>query len=327
MNGTIEDSTWGVEHIKKLDEFEDSRNLVLRATKHIFLDFYRNNFRGNERVLEVGSGTGFLRRNWPDEFQGKWIQTDSQPAFLEDGKRRFPSGSYVSCSVYDTPFANESFDVVCGFGSFDVFMDLENAVREAHRVLKNGGLFFHMLDLFPCSEPVLQDLRQKKLPFQVKGWHDSKGNVKIEEISFIGEGQLPLFNEENSQIKYNGKKDNFHKNTRLTEKLFDKYGQIILEHEYFNEKLTGILKNYFPGTSIESGKLSAKYTGKRTREQLQEKGHPFVFHWDAGRQYYARTLNGIIYNILSLISLRFLEQLEPNCKELSSVRYVKTMKT
>lgn len=142
----VRDSTSSLEY------YESARDLTSRAKRKGLLTIYNQNFKGNEKVLEVGSGLGYLRRNLPEAFNGKWIQLDSQLAFLEEAKRRFQEDSYVGGSAYELPFPNNSLDAVCGYNSFNVLTDLETAIREVRRVLKPRGLFLDIVDLGPSKE-------------------------------------------------------------------------------------------------------------------------------------------------------------------------------
>lgn len=322
MNTAIEDSTWPKEDVRILDEFEALRSRVLRATKNILADFYSNNFLGNERVLEIGSGTGFLRRNWPDEFQGEWVQLDSQPTFLQEGKKRLQNGIYVSGSVYELPFPNESFKVVCGFGSFDVFMDLESAIKEAHRVLRKDGFFFHMLDLIPSTKPIERDFRIRHLPFQIKSWEDRNGISRLEEISYIPEEKLAEYNQASADRKSWRSKEDFSKAMELMDRKWSKYKRVIDEHEYFEDKLKRILTRYFDKDAVASGKLSSKFKGRRSEHQKDGKWRNFVYHQDSGIRYYELRLIDLAYNLLNLTSPSLASRVEPYCSEVSSLKYV-----
>ena len=142
-----------VEHSRLLYIQEQLRYLFLGAARHAFSRIYHESFKGNERVLEVGSGLGFLRRCWLDEskFKGTWIELDFQIPFLEEAKRLNPDGVYVGGSADSLPFPTGSLDVVCGLASYDELPNLEKAVQEASRVLKTSGLFLHMLDIVPSN--------------------------------------------------------------------------------------------------------------------------------------------------------------------------------
>lgn len=159
----MEDSEykWPPEFIAEINSDEQRRNLVIRAIRKSLTQLYYTYFQEKEIVLEVGSGTGFLRRNLPEILNGEWIQLDSQPAFLEDAKRRFLNGIYTEGSAYDLPFPDKSIDGIWGHNSFTVLSDLEAAIRECSRVLKDDGVFMHSMDLGQYQERDTQHAGEK----------------------------------------------------------------------------------------------------------------------------------------------------------------------
>lgn len=137
--------------IPQLEGFERRRMFVARATRRLMRGIYKMHFQGDEKILEIGSGIGFLYRHFP-EHKGVFIQTDYVASFLKEARKRSPEGTYAAGSVYKLPFKDESFDVVLGLNAYDNFPALEEAIKETARVLKPGGLFLHMMDLLPNSE-------------------------------------------------------------------------------------------------------------------------------------------------------------------------------
>ncbi|MDO8461141.1 MAG: class I SAM-dependent methyltransferase [bacterium] len=154
---------WPDRAIDTLLRFEIERMLTIRATWKLLAKFCQANISENATVLEIGSGTGFLRRNLTPDTGDLWVQMDGQPYFLDIAKNLSSQDTYICGSAYNVPFQDESFDVVCGFSSFDTFPDLNPTIRESHRVLKKGGLFFHMLDLLPSDEIMDQYVSQNGL--------------------------------------------------------------------------------------------------------------------------------------------------------------------
>ncbi|MCK4730696.1 MAG: class I SAM-dependent methyltransferase [Candidatus Aenigmarchaeota archaeon] len=344
MSNRSKDSTWDPEDIELLDDFEESRNLALRATKQLFLDFYNKNFQGDEKVLEIGSGTGFLKRNWSENFHGEWIQMDSQPAFLKEAKKK-SNGTYIQGSAYRIPFPDESLDVVCGYGSYDVFMDLENATKEASRVLKKDGLFFHMLDLDPCSSPIANDLEKKGIPLRTKGKYEKpEGVCQVKSISFISEEKMEEF--EKMCANLNGNCSNLSDFGGKYNKVWKKYSEEIKTHDYFDKKLRQSLMSYFDPETIENGNLTSSFKGKRTEQQQKLDKEPFLFFNEAGKFYrysnstqynmlqsnFPNMLNVLpaghdcAYRILKQISPSLAQKIEPSCSEISAVKYVSARK-
>jgi len=102
--------------------------------------------RSFERVLEIACGTGIvtrrLRNALPAETQ--IIATDLNSDMFEFAKAKFKADENVRWQQADAlalPFPDNSFDaVVCQFG-FMFVPDKPAAMREAHRVLRRGGVF------------------------------------------------------------------------------------------------------------------------------------------------------------------------------------------
>ncbi|HEV3392047.1 MAG TPA: class I SAM-dependent methyltransferase [Chthoniobacterales bacterium] len=110
-----------------------------------------------DRVLEIACGTGIVTRRLRDTLPAttEIIATDLNPDMFEFAKAKFRSGRSIRWQQADAstlPFADASFDaVVCQFG-FMFVPDKAAAMRESHRVLRNGGLFlFNVWDSFEAN--------------------------------------------------------------------------------------------------------------------------------------------------------------------------------
>jgi ubiquinone/menaquinone biosynthesis C-methylase UbiE len=110
-----------------------------------------------DRVLEIACGTGIVTRRLRDTLPARTevVATDLNPDMFEFAKSKFRSGENIRWQQADActlPFADASFDaVVCQFG-FMFVPDKAAAMRESHRVLRNGGLFlFNVWDSFEAN--------------------------------------------------------------------------------------------------------------------------------------------------------------------------------
>ncbi|CAA9491890.1 MAG: hypothetical protein() [uncultured Solirubrobacteraceae bacterium] len=98
------------------------------------------------RALEVGAGTGYfslnlLRAGLVDSV----VCTDISPGMLNALKNNAERLGLaervqtVACDAESLPFADESFDLVCGHAVLHHLPDLAGAFGEFHRVLRPGG--------------------------------------------------------------------------------------------------------------------------------------------------------------------------------------------
>lgn len=90
-------------------------------------------------VLDVGCGAGRFSRIAAD--RGAAVAgLDATEAFVEIARERVPDGDFRVGDMGDLPWPEDSFDVVTGFNSFFIATDMVQALREAARVARPGGV-------------------------------------------------------------------------------------------------------------------------------------------------------------------------------------------
>ena len=112
----------------------------------------------NSSVLELACGTGIVTRVLRDRLPAgvRLVATDLNEPMIESASQKFRKDEAVEWRQADAsslPFEDGSFDaVVCQFGIMFV-PDKTLAAREAHRVLKPGGVFiFNVWDSIEHNE-------------------------------------------------------------------------------------------------------------------------------------------------------------------------------
>lgn len=89
-------------------------------------------------VLDAGCGSG-LFSSMVINTGAQVMGVDAAPGLLEIARERNPENNFLEEDLEALPFAENSFDLVTGFNSFQYAGNFTNALSEAKRVLKYGG--------------------------------------------------------------------------------------------------------------------------------------------------------------------------------------------
>jgi NADH dehydrogenase [ubiquinone] 1 alpha subcomplex assembly factor 5 len=118
--------------------FGDFDFLVIEAA-HRLTDRLLDLKRGFETVLNLGSRTGILARNWPDGLSMPWLaHADLSPVMAGAAALHGPA---LACDEEALPFAEGSLDAVLSCLSLHWVNDLPGALVQIRRALKPDGMF------------------------------------------------------------------------------------------------------------------------------------------------------------------------------------------
>jgi SAM-dependent methyltransferase len=90
------------------------------------------------QYLDVGCGAG-LALALAAERGAAISGLDAAPGLIAIARRRVPDARIERGDIEELPFADETFDALSGFNSFQYAASPEGALREARRVLRPGG--------------------------------------------------------------------------------------------------------------------------------------------------------------------------------------------
>lgn len=102
----------------------------------------RAQLRGGERILDIGCGNGI----YYDKVQEKnleidYIGLDLLEAMIQNHPLKNGDGKLLLADAQTLPFEDDCFDVVMANHTLHHIRDMDQAIAEARRILKKGGLF------------------------------------------------------------------------------------------------------------------------------------------------------------------------------------------
>ena len=104
----------------------------------------------NKKVLDLGCGTG--RHTAILKKRGAMVWgIDLSPKMLDIAKSEIKGVDFQVGSVYKLPYRSSFFDIVVAGLVIDYFRDLDRALKEIYRVLKNDGVF-----VFSLTNPIME---------------------------------------------------------------------------------------------------------------------------------------------------------------------------
>jgi SAM-dependent methyltransferase len=92
-----------------------------------------------DSMLDIGCGPGLAAQVFSTR-AARVAGVDATALFIEIARQRTPRGDFRVAEMEALPFGNGTFDVVTGFNSFQYAAKSVNALREAGRVAKDGGV-------------------------------------------------------------------------------------------------------------------------------------------------------------------------------------------
>jgi len=103
----------------------------------------------SSNVLDVGCGTGYLLKKMAERQDINGYGIDVEENMIKEAKSKCPDMNIQIAPCEDTPFDDDTFDLVTACMAYHHFSDKEGFAKEASRLLKTGGHLYIADPRFP----------------------------------------------------------------------------------------------------------------------------------------------------------------------------------
>ena len=131
------------------------------------------------RVLDVGCGSGWATRLLAGQAISGQVTgidiSDEMIRLASESSAAFPNADFEVASAEQLPFPDNEFTHAFSMESLYYYTDISKAVGEIHRVLRPGGLFVAVMDLYWENEATHQWIDHLKVPVELLSVEDYRG--------------------------------------------------------------------------------------------------------------------------------------------------------
>ena len=105
--------------------------------------------RSGDKVIDIGCGTGTILKTLSEMERIEGHGIDVEPEMLKVAEAKCGNMDIRECSCEDTPYEDNSFDVITACMAYHHFPDKDAFAKEASRIMKPNGTLYIADPNFP----------------------------------------------------------------------------------------------------------------------------------------------------------------------------------
>lgn len=129
---------------KQAPVYDDTNTILYSKYGKISCENIYNYLKDKEykKLLDIGCGTGFLINMLTKKQDAEFTGLDLSPEMIKQAKsKNIKNAIFVEGRSDELPFDDNIFDIVTCSQSFHHYPETDKPMKEARRVLKQGGLY------------------------------------------------------------------------------------------------------------------------------------------------------------------------------------------
>ena len=153
------------------------------------------------RVLDIGCGSGWASRLLAQKARNGWVIgidiSDEMIAVARKSSEGFSNIEFRAASAERLPFKDHEFSHAFSMESLYYYADMSAALREIRRVLRPGGVFVNVVDLYQenvASHQWIDQLNVRVQLLSVAEYHDlfeASGFVDVQSERLLDPAPIP----------------------------------------------------------------------------------------------------------------------------------------
>ena len=129
---------------KQASVYDETNTILYSKYGKISCENIRDYLKDKEfnKLLDVGSGTGYLIDMLSKEHNSEFVGLDLSPEMIKQAKsKKIKNTEFIEGRSDELPFDDDTFDIVTCSQSFHHYPETDKPMQEARRVLNRGGLY------------------------------------------------------------------------------------------------------------------------------------------------------------------------------------------